>query len=514
MTHGMVNGKCTAELDDTADSRLAFVHGAVVPGHPQHLYALLSQAAHQYADKPALVSLYQSDGLFPSVNNSYQSNSPHELRWTYAQLLNGANCLAASLYNQGVREGDSIAVFLDNCGESALLLWAAARLSARFVSLDSRSLSRSREIQHYLDVLQPRVIVVQDETCTQIMDSNLPAQTQASVKITVRRDATPIKGWQVLGDLVTSSREALLQLLCSEQQTPDLKRDIGLIVFTSGTTGLPKACPHTYQNLWYESGSSMYFRKATSAHVLLHHLPISHVFGILNLITNWRVGATIVLPSPRFDAKSSIEALQKENITHMPAVPSIIQALVERLPDQSIQMKPLESVNLGGTIISPAILETCTDPAKLGANFASAGYGVSEGLTVFSWVTGETPVAESSLASVGRIAPGGMAKICAPESRQILQRGEIGELHIGGPMVINDYLNISSDVFYEDEGSKWFATGDQAKIDNSGAAYILGRYKDLIIRAGENISPITIESCLGKLSGIVVGFEFLPQCRR
>lgn len=513
MTQDTMASKVTENLGEMKDSDLALLRGAAVPGHPQDLYAIFSQAAHQYSERPALVSLYQSDRLLPSVNSSCQAENRHELRWTYAQLLNGANCLAASLYSQGVRAGDSFAVFLENSAESALLLWAAARLRARFVPLDPRSLSRSKEVEHYLGVVQPHVVVVRDEPSAQIVDSKLSTQSHATVKITVRQGDTtpPIKGWQIFEDLVVSSREALLQLLCMEQQAPDLKSDIGLVVFTSGTTGSPKACPHTYRSIWHATGTFVYFRKAKSSHVLLHHLPISHVFGIMNLIAFWRVGASIVLPSERFDAKSSMEALHKENITHMPCVPSIIHALLEHVPDQRIQFKPLENVHLGAAIIPPAMLETCTNPAKFGAKFATVGLGLSEGLSIFGWVNGETVVVESDVVSVGRIAQGGLAKICAPESRQILRRGETGELHIGGPMVINGYLNTDSDMFYRDEeGVDWFVTGDQAKIDNSGAAYILGRYKDIIIRAGENISPNTIESCLGKLSGIMVSFKSVP----
>ena len=514
MTQGTIGRNVTTDLDDTKDANLALLRGDVVPGQPQHLYALFSQAAHQYSDKPALVSLYQSNDLLPSVTNFDHAESRHELRWTYGQLFSGANCLAASLYSQGVRAGDSIAVFLGNSAESALLLWAAARLRARFVPLDSRSLSRSKEVEHYLRVLEPRIIVVRDESSARILDSNLPTQTHAAVKITVcRGDSTPpVKGWQIFEDLVVSSRESLLQLLCAEQHTSDLDNDIGLVVFTSGTTGLPKACPHTYRNIWYESGAKTYFAKSRSSDVFLHHLPISHVFGVLNLITVWRVGATIVLPSERFDVKSSVKALEKENITHMAAVPTICQAMVQHLTDQPIQFKPLELIALGGTMISPALLETCRNPGNLSAKFASVGFGLSEGLSMLSWIIGDTISVDRNYASVGRIAPAGLAKICRPESRQILRRNEIGELHIGGPMIINGYLNTHSDLFYRDEeGLNWFVTGDQAKIDDSGAAYILGRYKDIIIRAGENISPNTIELCLGELSGIMVRFKFLPS---
>lgn len=199
MTQDAMGSKVTANLGDTRDSNLVLLRGAVVPGHPQDLYAMFSQAAHQYSDSPALVSLYQSDRLPPSVNSSYHAESRHELRWAYAQLLKGAKCLAASLYSHGVRAVDSFAVFFETSAESALLLWAAARLRAHFVPLDSRSLSRLEEVERYLGVVHPRVVVVRDERSVQIVDSNLSTQSHATVKITVCQGDTtpPIKGWQI-----------------------------------------------------------------------------------------------------------------------------------------------------------------------------------------------------------------------------------------------------------------------------------------------------------------------------
>lgn len=123
----------------------------------------------------------------------------------------------------------------------------------------------------------------------------------------------------------------------------------------------------------------------------------------------------------------------------MPSVPDIIQALVEHLPGQGVRFEPFQRIALDGTVIPPAMLELCTNPAKLGAKFACAGFGLSEGLSMFSSVTEETPMVEGNFASVGRIALGGLTKVCTPESRQTLRRGEVRELYIGGPMVINGY---------------------------------------------------------------------------
>lgn len=507
----------TPSVGHIEDSTSAILRGSAVPECPQDLYALFSDAARRYPDRPALISLYQSNDLLPSVNGTCKTESRNELRWTYAQLFNGANCLAASLYSQGVRERDTVAVFLENGAEAALLLWASARLKVRFAPLDPRSLSRSSEARHYLAVLQPRVIVVQDEASAQTIHSSVSGQISGAIKIIAchSQTAPPLTGWQIFADLVASSKDALLELLCAEQHSPCPGNDTGLVIFTSGTTNLPKACPHTYRNIWYSTHVTIHFRQAKYSHVLLHHLPISHIFGITNLMAFWRVGAAVVFPSGKFDTKACLDALVREEVTQMPSVPSMIQALVDAIPGQGIRFKALGNIPLGGTVISPEMIALCTEPSKLAARSVSVGFGLSEGLSIFSWVVpGETIVVENNLASVGKIAPAGLAKICAFESRQVLRRGEAGELHIGGEMVIHGYLNVDSDAFYrDDEGVQWFVTGDQAKIVNSGLVYVLGRYKDIIIRGGENISPSAIESCLETLPGIMVRFNFFIVVR-
>lgn len=110
----MSQGKVTASLAKSRDPEMALLRGAEVTDYSQDLYALVSQAVRQYSNRTDLVSLYQSKGLLLSVTNSYQAGGRRELRWTYAQLFDGANCLVASLYSQSLRPGDSIAVFPEN----------------------------------------------------------------------------------------------------------------------------------------------------------------------------------------------------------------------------------------------------------------------------------------------------------------------------------------------------------------------------------------------------------------
>jgi len=136
---------------------------------------------------------------------------------------------------------------------------------------------------------------------------------------------------------------------------------------------------------------------------------------------------------------------------------------------------------------------------------------MSEGAPVVSWRRrDETLCKENGYhEGVGRVLPGARVRVCKykgggkGESWEVLPRGEAGELHVGGAGVIGEYLGgEKGESFYQDEVGGWMVTGDQGRMDVDGVVYITGRYKDVIIRAGENISPVKMEVAIGEL-GIV-----------
>ena len=102
------------------------------------------------------------------------------------------------------------------------------------------------------------------------------------------------------------------------------------------------------------------------------------------------------------------------------------------------------------------------------------------------------------------VAPRAKIRIYPPNSRKLIQRGELGELHVSNPRIIEGYINVESGSFYEEEKTIWLITGDQAMMDDEGVVYIMGRYKDIIIRAGEKISEAAAEACMGRMKGVTV----------
>jgi acyl-CoA synthetase (AMP-forming)/AMP-acid ligase II len=195
----------------------------------------------------------------------------------------------------------------------------------------------------------------------------------------------------------------------------------------------------------------------------------------------------------------------------MSAVPTLVQALLFH-PEWDNENKPpaLRYVSLSGTLIKGEDIRMCK---KLGSDAVVQAYGMSEGAPISSDRRVDPRLLSDDYPGVGTVLPGARLRICELGSQTALNRNVPGELHIGGTSVISRYLNDANpESFYTDEYGSWLRTGDQALIDDNGVLQILGRYKDLIIRAGENIAPAKIESHMGSIPGLLVSTHQHPYC--
>lgn len=185
----------------------------------------------------------------------------------------------------------------------------------------------------------------------------------------------------------------------------------------------------------------------------------------------------------------------------------MLLALLKQPDFHPEKTETLQTVTLAGTIIPPDVVAAATDPTLLGAREAVVVYGMTEGLPICSSSSKKLMESHRGAMSLGKPLPGAKIRVCEHGSRLIVARGETGELHLSGDMVIDGYLRGDNEPFYTDESGDWMATGDQAMMDLEGNIFVLGRYKDVIIRGGENLSPALIENCLRR-AGVTVREEF------
>lgn len=476
--------------------------GVYVDSINRPLWDLFVATATSHPDHDAVVSLWQTN-LGGDQQPEYQLHTerhPTVTRWTYAELLHRAEALAEGLQRRGCTPGAPLVAFLGNSAEWALLFWAAARLRMPFVPLDPRGLTDLGEVTRILDLLKPGVIVVSDKKAAGVL---LGAKSTGKTCVHIQASSSEPEedGWTHLSD-ISLANSADSKIIASSDPPTEL-HDIALVVFTSGTTSTPKGCLHTSANLLSQIND--FDPQGAIVDRWCVHTPVSHVFAINNTLRAWSRGDAVIFPSEYFDVKATISALVFEKCTFMSAVPTLVKALLAEPSFPGKDAVHLTYVTLGSTTISEADIKLCKD--QLGSQTAIQAFGMSEGSPVTCWHRKDPLLKDGYYPGVGKVLPGANIRICASGSKTPLAVNEVGELHIGGTSVIRGYLGgIASESFYTDDVGHWFITGDQAVIDEDGVLQILGRYKDLIIRAGENIAPSKIEGALATIEGVTVGY--------
>jgi acyl-CoA synthetase (AMP-forming)/AMP-acid ligase II len=210
-----------------------------------------------------------------------------------------------------------------------------------------------------------------------------------------------------------------------------------------------------------------------------------------------------------------MDTLWREKCTHTTLVPTMLHALIGVKATQGQKLEHLKHVMFGGSLLTPAVLKSCIE--ELGAGGFENAYGMTEGVIISTGKqSNPMNMVKGEDVSVGFVMNGTALKTCLPDETTPVPRGTPGEMHFHSKYLGYDgYIGMESNDFYDDaEGKRWFKTGDQAVIDHDGRIFIVGRYKDMIIRGGENISPSAVESAIGllpQLQGVLVQVVAAPD---
>ena len=471
--------------------------GLDLPEPTQTLNQILTSSTHQYPERTALISCHQPWNLLSSLNLKQEANEKGYLRWTYAQLDRNSERLASYLTNTGINKGDALIVVTYSCAEWVLFFWAAARLGCPFVPINPAIASRANEIQHILSALgKIGALVTNDDSIVQLLSRNAPAEVQNST-LKVILGEVAVSGWTPLRDAFATPE---LPRHTVVEQSMD---ETVLIVLTSGTTALPKGCPHSNKTVASMCARHKIMYSLDETRVSCNHMPLFHLAGVMESLWPWAHGGTVVYPNKSFSARATLDALDQEHCTDMCLVPSMLHAMIDHPVLASKNTDSLGLIKLAANDVMGSDARACAE--VLHAKIVTNAFGMTEtsAMTqIFAWKDGLCK--DSEPFPVGRMAPGARARICASGSREPVKRGVIGELHQGGRTITDRYIAGGDDVsnFYTDDTGVWHISGDRAIMAETGEISVLGRYKDIINRAGENISPSTMERVLNEVEGI------------
>ncbi len=274
--------------------------------------------------------------------------------------------------------------------------------------------------------------------------------------------------------------------------------DIAILLFTSGTTGPPKAAVIRHKHLVSYILGSVEFMSAAEEDAALVCVPPYHIAGMAAIASSVYSGRRIV-QMPNFDAQGWLELARRENVTNAFVVPTMLARIVEVLEGRSsAELPSLRALSYGGGKMPQSVIEKAMRLFPETA-FANA-YGLTETSSTIAIlgpedhraaIESEDPAVRRRLVSVGQPLPTVEVQI-RDEDGNVLGPNERGEIFVRGEQVSGEYLGKGSQL--QDDG--WFPTRDGGSMDAEGYLFIEGRIDDIIVRGGENMSPGEIEDVL------------------
>ena len=264
--------------------------------------------------------------------------------------------------------------------------------------------------------------------------------------------------------------------------------DLAVLMYTSGTSGLPKGVMLTYGNIQSDVNAAIEAAQLQHRHKFLGVIPLFHAFGMTAMmLAPIQLGSTVIYTA-RFSPVAALNAIKEHGVSLMFGVPSMFGAIAHLKNASAQDFKTIYALISGGEPLPHALREGFK---KRFDTTIYEGYGLTETAAV---ATLNAPQ-DSRPGSVGKPVPGLQIKI-AGDDGNALPQGQTGEVWLKGPMIMQGYFNLPDETAAALTGDGFFKTGDLGHVDKDGFLFITGRKKDLIIIAGEKAAPREIEEML------------------
>ncbi len=461
------------------------------PGVPQSidypqksLYQMFQESAETYKNNPAV--------HFMGKDLSYQ------------ELQSQVKSLASALSEMGVKKGDRVAVHLPNSTQFPIAFFATLAIGAIVVPFNP--LYVAREMEYQLKDSGAETII----TLTRFYNMVKEVQPKTDVKnviVSNIKDYFPgflgflytVAKEKKEGDRVSISGEdySFTDLISkhSGKEPPQVElapEDRAVYLYTGGTTGVSKGAILQHRNLVANSLQVKAWCTdfQDGKEVVLGVLPFFHSYGLTTILNLGLLNGAKLVLLPRFELEMVLKTIDKQKPTLFPGVPTIYVA-INNAPN--LEKYDIESIRICISGAAPLPVEVQQEFEKNTGGKLVEGYGLTE----TSPVTHANPVyGKGKPGSIGLPMPDTEYKIVDVETGETeVPIGEVGEICLKGPQVMEGYLNRPEETAHALRDG-WFYTGDIAKADDEGYAYIVDRKKDMVITGGFNIYPRDIEEVL------------------
>ncbi len=413
----------------------------------------------------------------------WEPRDGNDRRWSYREFDEDSSRVAAGLHARGVKKGDKVLIHAENCPEAVLAWYACAKLGAVGVTTNTRCVGG--EIEYFASHTEAVGAITQPKFAAQV------------------RDNAKNVGWIVVtednsGEAATAAEldhgfDGFDSLYGDAATVPERPAEPMLpagIMFTSGTTSLPKAVVHTHANALWSGRSGTASMNMDGDSVYLGFLPFFHVncqswcfWGALG------VGGTAVM-LPKFSASRFWEIIDKHQVTHCSMIPFVFKAIgAQPVPEQhSLKVMPM------------GIIWKEIEGWLKAQPFAS--WGMTETVT---HATRSDFVQDWPQGSIGKPTPGYHIAVVNPETGEPCKTGEIGEIWVHGIRGVNLFLEYYKNPEAMEKSftaNGWFKTGDMGHFGVDGNLFFNDRDKDALKVGGENVSARQVEETCMQVGGI------------
>jgi acyl-CoA synthetase (AMP-forming)/AMP-acid ligase II len=412
-------------------------------------------------DLPSLLNLapgYSTAVIIPETGTAV----------TYDSLRHQIKDMAEDLAGIGIRRGERVANVLPN-GLPTIVAFLAGSIAGTAAPLNPAY--RFDEFCFYLEDTSAKVLLVPPEGAEE-----------------ARRAAEHLK---VPIYVVQMDDKGYVSIVGAPKRTPvqpPSPDDVALVLHTSGSTGRPKRVPLKHKNLAVSCANVARTYQLTAKDVSLCVMPLFHIHGLVaSTLSTFMTGGTVVVPG-KFNPMSFWRTVREQGVTWYSCVPTIHQLSVARLNEKPEGLEKLRFVRSCSSALSPVLMEKLEKVIQVPVLEA---YGMTE--ASHQMCSNPLPPRARKASSVG---PGtGVQVGIMDEEGNLLASGELGEVVIQGPNVIEGYEN-NPEANAKSFTNGWFRTGDQGTIDAEGYLHLTARIKELINRGGEKIAPLEIDEVM------------------
>ena len=476
-----------------------------VSGYEKPLFSILDDTVNEYPNQ-----------VYTIFNDATR---------TFAQVKDSADRIANFLASRGIQKGDRVAIFLPNLPHYPAIFFGILKAGA--VCVTCNPLYTVNELNYQLKDAGAKAVFCMDhpQFYPTTVEAIKGSEVETVVICGVKSYLPPIKAFigGLLGKIPKAGNYQPGHLFfddvvaAAKPVPPDVEinpaEDLALIIYTGGTTGVPKGAALTHTNFTYdieaasewirlvhEPGAKPEKTRKGGFHTYLGVLPWYHSFGLTcTMLSACSTGSRLIcVPDPRAGNPPFTEVLktvQKYKPTVMPAVPTIFVAFTNHALLDQFDLTSLMGCFSGGAPLPPQV---CKQFEEKTGSVIFEGYGLSETAPIAT--VNPTNPEQRKIGSIGFPIPGTDIKILDIETGATeLPRGEDGEIAICGPQVMKGYWGRPEEdenVFREIEGKRYFLTGDIGHIDEEGYILVTDRKKDLILVGGFNVYPRDVEDIL------------------